>query len=191
MHRIIIGLLTILLCVRHGNFTKTADTNGRLSTIHLNVLQMYVCPLCPPERTSHLNLSLTDFLKHVKLLHSHQPGFNITCRINGCIRSFKNFRTFQDHVSAFHRGPGTEDGDNRVVDNREDGDGEVDCDCDEDNEFQSSPEPQSVTAQLQRSSALFLLGLKVKHKLTQVALQGLICRARICLLRLPLGSQSV
>ena len=134
---------------------------------------MYVCPLCPPERTSHLNLSLTDFLKHVKLLHSHQPGFNITCGINGCIRSFKNFRTFQDHVSAFHRGPGIEDGDNRVVDNGEDGDGEVDRDC-EDSVFQSSPEPQSVTAQLQRSSALFLLGLKEKHKLTQVALQGLI-----------------
>ena len=29
------GQLTILLCVRHGNFTKTSDTNGRLSTIHL------------------------------------------------------------------------------------------------------------------------------------------------------------
>ena len=36
-----------------------------------------ICPLCPPERTFNLNMNLTDFLKHVQLFHSHQPGFSI------------------------------------------------------------------------------------------------------------------
>ena len=34
-----------------------------------------ICPLCPYERTSQLNLNLTNCLKHIKLFHSHQPYF--------------------------------------------------------------------------------------------------------------------
>lgn len=63
-----------------------------------------VCPLCPTERTSHLNFNLTTFMKHVKLFHSHQPDFSITCGLHGCLRTFKNYRTFQNHVSNFHAG---------------------------------------------------------------------------------------
>ena len=93
------------------------------------------------------------------------------------MRAFKNFRTFQDHVSAFHRGPGVQDGDNGTVGDGEDGTvefgGEVGIGG-ETNAFQFCLQPLSVRAQLQKSSALFLLGLKEKHKLTQVALQGVI-----------------
>ena len=130
-----------------------------------------VCPICPPERTSHLKFNLTKFMKHIKLFHSHQPGFFITCGLHGCLRTFKNFRTFQNHVSDYHAGC-----DNYVnvepdsiledplTDDHDCGDG-YDAAGD-------SPANQSLT--LQESTALFLMGLKEKHKLTQVALQGVI-----------------
>ena len=65
--------------------------------------EQLVCALCPHERTAHLHFDLTGFLKHMKLFHAYQAGIRVTCGISGCQRSFSNFRTFQDHVSAMHR----------------------------------------------------------------------------------------
>lgn len=134
-----------------------------------------ICPICPPERTSHLKFNLTKFMKHIKLFHSHQPGFSITCGLHGCLRTFRNFRTFQNHVSDYHAG----------CDNYDvgcDGECEPDSipedDLTDDHDYSDGdgdhyyPVNQSVT--LQESTALFLMGLKEKHKLTQVALQGVI-----------------
>lgn len=56
------------------------------------------------ERTVNLNINLTDFLKHVQLFHSHQPGFSITCGLDGCLRSFSSFKSFRNHVYSYHGG---------------------------------------------------------------------------------------
>lgn len=57
------------------------------------LLQMsnLICPLCPVERTSQLNLNLKKFMKHIQLFHSHQPYFSITCGLGGCLRRFTTF----------------------------------------------------------------------------------------------------
>ena len=46
--------------------------------------------------------SKTLLLNHIRLVHSHDPGFSIQCSHPGCSRTFKNFRTYQNHTLA-HR----------------------------------------------------------------------------------------
>lgn len=129
------------------------------------------CSLCPPERTSHLRFNLTDYLKHVKLIHSHQPGFQLTCGIAGCIRTFKNFRTFRDHVSTFNsQDPNAS---NTVPPSIHEDDNGDSYEGDDHNSL-SHENTDDQAKCLQKSSALFLMGLKEKYKLTQVALQGVI-----------------
>ena len=143
-----------------------------------------VCPICPPERTSHLKFNLTKFMKHIKLFHSHQPGFSITCGLHGCLRTFKNFRTFQNHVSDYHAGcdnyvnvgygGGCQLEDHLTDDYDCGGDDDDAAAAGDDDGAGDSPTNQSESLTMQESTALFLMGLKEKHKLTQVALQGVI-----------------
>ena len=63
-----------------------------------------ICPLCPREHTCCLRLSLREYLQHIKLFHAHQPNFHISCGIGGCERTFTNGRTFENHISSYHRG---------------------------------------------------------------------------------------
>lgn len=63
-----------------------------------------VCPLCPREHTCCLRLSLREYLQHIKLFHAHQPNFHISCGIGGCERTFRKGRTFEHHISSYHRG---------------------------------------------------------------------------------------
>lgn len=151
------------------------------------------CPLC--SLTSHLKLNVTNFLKHIKLFHAHQAGFKLTCGIDGCQRTFINFRTFENHVSAMHRSahdsPSTEAGMDTVC-NADTGVSSL-PECADFNEVETSDESevdfetsedaptchddeaiQFSSDLLQKSSALFLLGLKEKYKLTQVAVQGVL-----------------
>lgn len=135
-----------------------------------------VCPICPIERTSHLDFNLTQFMKHIKLFHSHQANFTITCGLHGCLRTFQNFRTFQNHVSNYHAGYA--DTSCNTTDNDEtrelDGDSGEIPDDDLAPHLGDSSSGTVCQLTLQQSTALFLMGLKEKHKLTQVALQGVI-----------------
>ena len=138
-----------------------------------------ICPLCHYDRTSKLNLDLPNFLKHIKLFHAHQPSFSITCGLGGCLRTFRNFRTFRDHVYATHSGD-TNLTNHSASDHGSDGNlvsGRDSYSSDEDREDSNDGEHGSAGSSseaLQKSSALFLLGLKEKHKLTQVAMQGVV-----------------
>ena len=139
-----------------------------------------ICPLCPYERTSQLNLNLTNYLKHIKLFHSHQPSFSITCGLDGCLRIFHNFRTFQVHVSAFHSGDPSQatptydvtvDDRDDIYTHHSDGDGDIS----EGNDSDQQGDSGDISLEyLKECAALFLMGLKEKHKLTQVVLQGII-----------------
>lgn len=119
-------------------------------------------------------------MKHIKLFHSHQPGFTITCGIGGCQRSFTKFRTFQNHISALHRHQ--EALSNTTTFDTPSADGVVDIDDDyqgfgEDDNVASMEERGEVVdchAMLQKNSALFLMGLKEEHKLTQGAVMGVV-----------------
>ena len=153
------------------------------------------CPLC--SLTSHLKLNITTFLKHIKLFHAHQAGFKLTCGIHGCQRTFTNFRTFENHVSAMHRSNcdlSSTEAENNTANEDSESPSSSEClwaadfsevetsdESEEDVETNNDPVTpddheaiQCSSELLQKSSALFLLGLKEKHKLTQVALQGVL-----------------
>ena len=42
-------------------------------------------------------------LTHIRLVHSCDPNFSIQCSKDGCSRTFKNFRTYQNHCLLKHR----------------------------------------------------------------------------------------
>ena len=153
------------------------------------------CPLC--SLTSHSKLTITTFLKHIKLFHAHQAGFKLTCGIHGCQRTYTNFRTFENHVSAMHRTNcdlSTTEAESSIVNEDSESPSSSEClwaanssevetsdESEEDLETNNDPvipdnhkAIQCSSELLQKSSALFLLQLKEKHKLTQVALQGVL-----------------
>ena len=57
-----------------------------------------VCPLCasPPFRT------LSKLLRHIRIIHADTASFNIQCNLQGCSRTFKNFKTYQTHIHTYH-----------------------------------------------------------------------------------------
>lgn len=132
-----------------------------------------ICPLCSNEQTAHLNFTLSTFLRHVELFHSHEPTFLITCGLNGCLRQFRNFRVFRNHVYTFHSGDPN-------LANVSSGNGTTDntpaiTNTEDEDDVNSSSMPERINLHdLQKSTALFLMGSKEKYKLTQVALQGII-----------------
>lgn len=144
----------------------------------MSVLSNMVCPLCPLIRKYD---NLTDYLKHVVLFHSHQPNFSITCGIGGCLRIFKNIRTFRNHISARHSGTDYLDSSRFESTNVE-----GNCHGNSCSDIETIDESEDIAADavqcykgdrktmLKRSSALFLLKLKEKQKLTQVTLQSIV-----------------
>lgn len=47
-------------------------------------------------------------LSHIRLVHSMDPNFSIQCTLEGCARTFTNFRTYQNHLLT-HRSPREDD----------------------------------------------------------------------------------
>ncbi len=55
------------------------------------------CLLCP-----FVAPTLKYLLKHLRQVHAHQPGFNITCCLSGCQRKFRTFEVFRNHIYEAH-----------------------------------------------------------------------------------------
>ena len=143
--------------------------------------QTLACELC--SAASHLKFCVSDYIKHLKLFHAHQPNFKVTCRIGGCQRNYSNLGTFQNHVYAVHSEDlidvstetilvnSTEDDGNDFSDVT-DSDNDEPC-CEDSVETDNNQECSSESS-MQKSSALFLLGIKEKFKLTQSSIDGIV-----------------
>ena len=57
-----------------------------------------VCPCCGHWCAS----TMKDLFHHIKLYHSDEPNFSIQCCWHDCIRTFRNFHTFRNHVYIYH-----------------------------------------------------------------------------------------
>lgn len=153
------------------------------------------CPLC--SDVTSIKFDWRDYLRHLSLFHAHHPDFKIPCGIDGCQRKYTNIRTYQNHVSSVHnwcKGMNSNEEESistvtMVSDpvhfvERNDSD---DCsdfsesdNCSGFNESALCEGSDSTTGlsnksqELVQNSAVFLLGLKEKYKLTQTAVQGVI-----------------
>lgn len=148
----------------------------------------FLCPLC--SNVAHLTLDFKGLLKHLSLFHAHHPDFKVPCGIDGCLRQFTNLRTYQNHMSSVHNccmgneSEALEQDSLRVIESSSDRN-ENNYTCDDidtsnveendDADLNTSTETPACSKELlQKSSALFLLGLKEKYKLTQVSIQGIV-----------------
>ena len=152
------------------------------------------CSLCVASGGPRLSYqSIKEYLKHLQLFHAHKPSFKVICGIGGCLRSYANINTFRNHIYSVHDVSMLEqrtlpdklhagDSESTIGSNQTQADSsdfenlypsalESTSDpSDQDNALQ----PRSFDNQLQRSSALMLLGLKEKHKLPQSTVQGIV-----------------
>ena len=53
------------------------------------------CPYCVEDDFTAPSEAL--LLTHIRLVHSLDPNFSVQCSFDGCSRTFKNFRTYQNH----------------------------------------------------------------------------------------------
>ena len=58
----------------------------------------YSCPLCSTNLPN-----VANWLSHIRLVHSSDPNFAITCGIDQCARTFKKFSAFNSHIYRNHR----------------------------------------------------------------------------------------
>ncbi|XP_065887419.1 uncharacterized protein [Dysidea avara] len=126
--------------------------------------QNLTCSLC--SAASHLRFDITDYVKHIKIFHAHDPSFKVTCGIGGCQRTYSNFRTFVNHVSA--------------ADDEQPNDDFGSGECSfggvsyQDLLFTNNNDSLSPREMMKNTVATFLLGLKEKFKLTQTSIQGIV-----------------
>ena len=68
----------------------------------------FFCSLCSGDFVAP---SETLLLNHIRLVHSCDPNFFIQCSFPECLRTFKNFRTYQNHrlKHRFHEASGESD----------------------------------------------------------------------------------
>ena len=65
----------------------------------------FPCSFCSGEFSAP---SETLLLSHIRLVHSCDPDFCIECSFSGCCRTFKNFRTYQNHRLTHSRNEGSQ-----------------------------------------------------------------------------------
>ena len=55
---------------------------------------LFLCPYCCRQYAVPTESIL---LSHIRMVHSSDPDFKISCPADGCCRTFINFRTYQNH----------------------------------------------------------------------------------------------
>lgn len=164
----------------------------------------YRCPYCSYRCTSY-----RSHTRHVFESHSGIPNFAFTCEINGCIRKFQNYNTLKSHIARNHCGEDPDSAptylpssstllsDSDTIEHVLNDEGPTsgpdslqDCQLGPDidsiyNSEQSQTmcmiqSPSAIAAnQLQKSSALYLLTLKEKYKLTQTAIDFTVGQLKV------------
>lgn len=138
------------------------------------------CSFC-----SFLTTKWRLFLRHTFECHSSLPNFLFKCPLAGCVQTFRKLTTFNSHLSRKHAGQCVFNADLSYNHNLQ-GDGD-------DNETMDSQEveqdfttaaiasdglPAEGQLMAKKSAALFLLTMKERHCLTQVALNFAVDQVR-------------
>ena len=140
-----------------------------------------VCPCCG----QYVRSTMKDLLHHVRLFHADEPNFSIQCSWHGCIRTFRNFHTFRNHVYAFHCSNGTDelippshpDVDPCITDNNayqlSDNDSDHMTDQDTNDSLEQTSGIDHV-ATIRRAAAVWILKVRECHHLPQSVLDAII-----------------
>ena len=142
--------------------------------------EIYNCPLCAEFHAPTIQL----LLPHIRLVHSTQAGFCITCGLHGCQRTFRNMKTFTNHIYQFHMISRTFTMPSQLLPNtnreyeRESSDEDEDMSLDDNYIQPSTSEPNLQSTVLQEEvlsyAAKWILKTREGYKLTQSALENII-----------------
>ena len=127
-------------------------------------MELYTCSHC--NRFSAKKIDRV--LRHVGSVHAHDPGFHMVCGVDGCPRTYQNYRSFRKHLITKH---------SHYI-NSTDDEPELDVEYNDEmemGEHGSVADERTWTAdQRIRSSALFLLNAKEVDKVSQCKLDQLV-----------------
>lgn len=149
--------------------------------------KVFLCPLCDEFSAPSFQL----LLLHIRLVHSSQPGFSVSCGIHGCQHTFRNMKTFTNHIYGFHQISHYKPQVEATCSSNNASDSGDDASEDSRNSIQDEPSPhvdeftpvaeQSVDSlldelaqDLQSYAAVWMLKIKEVHKLTQSTLDNII-----------------
>ena len=59
---------------------------------------MLTCPLCASPPLANLK----KLLKHIRFLHADHEPFSIQCNLQGCKRTFRRLKTYENHIYTYH-----------------------------------------------------------------------------------------
>lgn len=135
-------------------------------------------PIKPCQLCSFVAPTLKYLLKHLRQVHAHQPGFEVTCFLSRCQRKFRNFTVFRNHVYAIHSESEsilrpTEDGFNSNSDQNSDPDPNQnptpnpDPDPDDDLDTDSGDFEECM----KKMAATWILKIQEKFKLPQLVVE--------------------
>lgn len=116
-------------------------------------------------------------MRHVRLIHSCEPGFRISCK--RCHRMFKNFRTYQNHLLT-HKADSHNDTDMAIVEETEEETGheERETSLTLINESTVGPSIEAETTsnalELTKYCAQWILKISETRHLTRVATVGIV-----------------
>ena len=122
----------------------------------------FPCPYCAEAYAAPSEELL---MTHIRLVHTNDPNFLIQCLLNGCERTFENFRMYQNHRLTHRRevptvSPATE---------TEDMDDSVGS-----SGLEAPSLPQVSTTDMQYFVARWILKTRELRSLTRTAMQGVI-----------------
>ena len=142
--------------------------------------EIYNCPLCAEFRAPTVQL----LLPHIRLVHSTQAGFCITCGLHGCQRTFRNMKIFTNHIYQFHMISRTFTMPSQLLLNTEGEDERESTDEDEDTNLddnyiqpstsESNLPPIALKEEVFSYAAKWILKTREGYKLTQSALENII-----------------
>ena len=144
------------------------------------------CPICKEFYAPTIQL----LLPHIRFVHSLQPGFFMPCNIDGCQRTFRNFKTFTNHPYKFHMishtaSANTEMQDNNVESEDEHMDTELEStncedsasaanDHDNSAQFEATETECSIDNEIELFAAKWILKVREQYKLTQSTMESII-----------------
>lgn len=69
-------------------------------------MALYRCEYCDYDNCDPFIAPSSKLLeRHIKNVHSQDPGFSIECKHPSCSRVFVNYRTYQNHLLKHNRSP--------------------------------------------------------------------------------------
>ena len=133
----------------------------------------FYCPVCKSCRLPSVQL----MLQHISRVHSTAPSFNVTCGLDGCLRTYTNYGSYQKHVKGVHSRyfiAATElPADDIIINDSSMEDEDVDTQSMDEFESFVNPSPTSEIEK-QRLRAIWILKIRETNMLTQSCMEKLL-----------------